>query len=608
MLVPLRRSVVVSTLFAACLITTAAHGDSSPSLISLAETRFPSLTAFERQFVEVIATGKPYSVPREPDLITLRAEVLQWLCASAEANALLPRQGITVTGGRFTGPLYLRYLKLAVPLSLLECELDEVDIDSAEFVAISLAGSRLQTLRGDQIRVQRDLELSNGFTCQQSVRLPFSWIEGHLDLSGARLLEKTADALLADGCRVDGDLRLRADCQAHGRVSLSGARIAGNFDCDRLQIQHDGSVALSLPSARIKGDWTLREAVIHGGVICHSARVDGDIDADHSQIQFPEGTAFRGYAISVGGDLRFVAAKLSGDLLLEAADVGRDLNFADAEFSSGDPPVAVVLQGMTAVRRFRWTGVKFRPEVPVDLDLRSATVGTLYDDESSWPPEGHLRLHGFDYSEIHDDAPFDADSRIRWLRRQHTERFRTQPYEQVADIFRKGGLAVAARQVLIAKEADRAQHMHLTSGDWYWYRVFGPLIAYGYEPWRSFGWMVLVVLMGATFFQIGYWRGWMTPTKVVEFVSAAEGAQPFLSADYPKFNAIIYSLDVFAPFTYLHQANYWVPNPTRGARVRLGFWSPRAGALLRIYLWLHVVAGWLLTSLLVAGLTGLVQH
>ncbi|HET6422650.1 MAG TPA: hypothetical protein VFG20_03140, partial [Planctomycetaceae bacterium] len=82
----------------------------------------------------------------------------------------------------------------------------------------------------------------------------------------------------------------------------------------------------------------------------------------------------------------------------------------------------------------------------------------------------------------------------------------------------------------------------------------------------------------------------------------------YLSADYPKFNAIIYSLDVFAPFTYLHQANYWVPNPTRGERIRLGFWSPRPGELLRVYLWLHVVAGWLLTSLLVAGLTGLVQH
>ena len=608
MSVIIRSGLVVTALFTVCLVTTSVEADSPPGLLSLAEKRFPSLTAFERQFVEVISAGQPFAASKEPMAEPLRAEVLQWLCASAEANAVLPRQGISVTGCRFTGPLSLRYLKLSVPLALLECELEAVDIDSAEFVALSLAGSRLQWLRADQVRVQRDLELSNGFTCQESVRLPFAWIEGHLDFSGARLLEKTADALLADGCRVDGDLRLRADCQAHGRVSLSGARIAGNFDCDRAQLQHDGSIALSLPSARVSGDWTLREADIQGGVICHGARVDGDIDADHSQIAFPEGTAFRGYALSVGGDLRFVAAKLSGDLLLEAADVGRDLNFADAEFSSADPPVAVVLQGMTAVRRFRWTGVKFTPEVPVDLDLRSATVGTLYDDESSWPPAGHLRLHGFDYSEIHDDAPFDADSRIRWLRRQHTERFRTQPYEQVADIFRKGGLAVAARHVLIAKEADRAQHMQLTTGDWYWYRVFGPLIAYGYEPWRSFGWMILVVLLGATFFQIGYWRGWMTPTKVVEFVSAAEGAQPFLSADYPKFNAIIYSLDVFAPFTYLHQANYWVPNPTRGARVRFGFWSPRAGALLRIYLWMHVVAGWLLTSLLVAGLTGLVQH
>ncbi|HET6422534.1 MAG TPA: hypothetical protein VFG20_02550 [Planctomycetaceae bacterium] len=602
-----RRALALSLIACWSLTLPVTAAETPPTLVSLAEARFPSLSAEERKLLEAVSAGNPFSLADDSMAAAIRAEVLQWMCAASDASALLPRQGITVTQAKFTGPLNLRFLKLTVPLSLLKCELEAVDVDSAEFVALSLDGSRITSLRGDQLRVQRDLSLSEGFTCQESLRLPFSWIEGHLDLSGARLLG-TSDALLADGCRVDGDLRLRADCQTHGRVSLAGARIAGNFDCDRAQLNHDGSTALSLPSARINGDWTLREAKLKGGVICHGARVQGDLDADHCEITFPEGTAFRGYALSVGGDLRFVSANLAGDVLLEAADVGRDLNFADAQFDSSDPPVVVTLQGMTAVRRFRWTGVTFRPEAPVDLDLRSATVGILYDDERSWPPEGHLRLHGFDYSEIHDDAPFDAPSRIRWLRRQHRERFRTQPYEQVADIFRKGGLAVAARHVLIAKEADRADHMELTTGDWYWYRVFGPLIAYGYEPWRSFVWMILVVSIGATLFQIGYWKGWMTPTKVVEFVSANEGAQPYLSADYPKFNAIIYSLDVFAPFTYLHQANYWVPNPTRGERIRLGFWSPRPGELLRVYLWLHVVAGWLLTSLLVAGLTGLVQH
>jgi hypothetical protein len=576
-------------------------------LVKLATAQFAPLNAAETALLVAIAHNGEFDAHgvTEP----LRPAVLNWLCTDSAATALVPRRGITLRNAKFAGPCDLRYAKLAVPLSLHGCELESFDVDSAEFLALSLDGSTVQSFRGDQLRVERDLSLKDGFTCRTELRLPFAWIEGHLDLSGAQLLHTQGDALFADGCRVDGDLRLRSGFTAEQRVSLAGARVAGNLDCDAGRFRHADDIALNLPGARIGGDWTLRDATVDGGAVCHGTSVSGDVDADRSRLSFPAGTAFRGYALEVGGDLRFVGAKLSGDVLLEAAEVGRDLNFADAEFDSADPPVDVVLQGLTAVRRFRWTGVKFRQAVPVHLDLRSATTSILFDDRESWPPAGHLRLHGFDYTEIHDDAPFDAASRIEWLRRQHTERFRTQPYEQLAEVFRKGGLAASARDVLIAKEADRAaQAKQLSSAEWFWYRVFGPMIGYGYEPGRALALMIVVVLFGALLFQIGYWRRWMTPMKEVDFVSTTEGVRPFLSPDYPKFNAIVYSLDVFAPLANLHQANYWVPNPQRGRRVPLLFWSPTVGELLRLYLWLHVVAGWTLTSLLIAGLSGLVQH
>jgi hypothetical protein len=407
------------------------HAADAPSLLSLAETRWKPLAPNERLLVESIAAGQVFEIPKDGDTTPLRAEVLQWLCADPAANALLPRQGVMIINARFTGPLKWRYLKLTVPLLLQQCELESIDLDSAEVVALSLSGSRVQAFRGDQLRIQRDLELTEGFRCAGELRLPFAWIEGHLDCSGAELLNTTSDALFGDGMRVDGDLRLREGCKTSQRILLTGVRIAGNLDCDRSQLANPSNIALSLAGARINGDWTMRDATIEVGVVCHGAFVQGDLDGDRSKIRFPTGTAFRGYALEVSGDLRFVGASIAGDVLLEAVDVGRDLNFADAHFDTEVPPVMVTLQGMTAVRRFRWTDVTFRPEAPVHLDLRSATVGILYDDESSWPPEGHLRLQGFDYSEIHDDSPFDAESRIRWLRRQHTERFRTQPYDHM---------------------------------------------------------------------------------------------------------------------------------------------------------------------------------
>jgi hypothetical protein len=581
-------------------------------LVNLAEEHVGRLSPGEQRLVMAAAAGQEFDAAHldgsDRSAEPLRAAVLSWLCTDPSATAALSRRGISVRQATFTGALQLRYAKLATPLSLQDCTLEAVDVSDAELVALTLDGSTVRSFRGDQLRVERDLSLKRGFTCAGDFRLPFAWIEGHLDLSSAKLLNESSDALLGDGCRVDGDVRLRHGFTAVQRVSLANVRIAGSLACDNGHFHHADDIALYLPGSRISGDWTLHEAEVNGGVVCHGASITGDVDADRSRLSFPQGVAFRGYALEVGGDLRFVDATLSGDILLEAAEIGRDLNFADARFDTADPPVHVLLQGLTATRRFRWTGVQFRPEVPVELDLRSASAGVLYDDVQSWPAPGNLRLQGFDYTEIHDDAPFDAPSRIDWLRRQHTQRFRAQPYEQLADIFRKGGQAAAARDVLIAKEADRANQSTLSAGEWLWYRVFGPMIGYGYEPGRAFAWMIAVVLLGAAFFQIGYWRGWMTPMKVVEFVSAAEGAQPYLSPDYPKFNAIVYSLDVFTPLTYLHQADYWVANPQRGERLPLLFWSPTPGELLRIYSWIHVIAGWTLTFLLIAGLSGLVQH
>ena len=59
----------------------------------------------------------------------------------------------------------------------------------------------------------------------------------------------------------------------------------------------------------------------------------------------------------------------------------------------------------------------------------------------------------------------------------------------------------------------------------------------------------------------------------------------------PLFNPIVYSLDSFVPLIDLHQAKYWLPT----------------GLLLRTYHWLHIIAGWALTSLLVVGMTRLVR-
>ena len=94
------------------------------------------------------------------------------------------------------------------------------------------------------------------------------------------------------------------------------------------------------------------------------------------------------------------------------------------------------------------------------LDLRNATTGTLWDERGSWPTKGSLFLHGFVYDGIYDKATIRVDERLDWLHRQPDDRYRAQPYEQLAKVLRESGHDEAAKRILIAKGEER---LRLTS-------------------------------------------------------------------------------------------------------------------------------------------------
>jgi hypothetical protein len=69
-----------------------------------------------------------------------------------------------------------------------------------------------------------------------------------------------------------------------------------------------------------------------------------------------------------------------------------------------------------------------------------------------------------------------------------------------------------------------------------------------------------------------------------------------LPVEYPEFNALVFSIDTLIPFVDLHQETYW--EPASDGWVGGGF---------RFYLWLHIIAGWVFTTVAVAGFTGLIK-
>jgi hypothetical protein len=77
---------------------------------------------------------------------------------------------------------------------------------------------------------------------------------------------------------------------------------------------------------------------------------------------------------------------------------------------------------------------------------------------------------------------------------------------------------------------------------------------------------------------------------------------------YPNFRALTYSIDVFLPIVSFSQEEHWRPG-------NLGFYeqpkerlyNPWTWNWLRMYNRLHIILGWVLTTIAVLGFTGIIR-
>jgi hypothetical protein len=193
-------------------------------------------------------------------------------------------------------------------------------------------------------------------------------------------------------------------------------------------------------------------------------------------------------------------------------------------------------------------------------------------------------------------------------------RYVTQPYTQLASVYRAIGQDEEANKVLVARAERLGELSPVLSAHWFWYGYLGRLIGYGYEPFRAIKIGVAIILVGTLVFAIGHHRNLMAETKLAECVLSQEGEPQRVSPIYPRFNPFVYSLDVFLPFVDLHQICYWIPGErqskpriSRNCLMHLGPFSLKWSAVLRSYLWFQTLAGWTLCTLLAAAVTGIVE-
>ena len=287
-------------------------------------------------------------------------------------------------------------------------------------------------------------------------------------------------------------------------------------------------------------------------------------------------------------------------VLTNSSITGGDLSFTASIFK-GDAEHGVDATRATVTGVFFWNTVSLTPRTL--LILEGVALGCLSDTERSWPQQGNLRINGLTYTSL---APADVEYRLRWLGRQAQTPFYPQPYEQVMRVLRTSGHEKDAIRIAVAREDARRKYGGLGHWSRAWSWLLKVTIGYGYKPHRALVGALVFILLGWLLFGFGYEQGLMIPTKDAEIRNPLAAAIVGAPAGYPSFNPLIYSLDTFLPIVDLDQASKWQPNDHRTCS-SFDRGVP-CGLLLRWYLWVQILMGWLLTTLGVAAITGLVRR
>jgi hypothetical protein len=222
---------------------------------------------------------------------------------------------------------------------------------------------------------------------------------------------------------------------------------------------------------------------------------------------------------SVAGEFRVVTTKLEGQ---PAADL------TDARFGT------LKITGRASAGR---------------VDLTRAKVDIFDDDPVHW--DGDIVVDDFEYTSI-PMAGVTPKQREEWLRRalrasqrktgSPGEVYLPQPYEQLAEAYRRAGDDRAARRIQLAKYGQRN---HVTRWDrWYtklWYVVQDAMIGYGYAPLRAVIWLLALLVSGTILFRYGAQPHSMIPSD----------------RSFTLDDSINYTLNLLLPISGLDEQQVW---------------------------------------------------
>ena len=487
-------------------------------------------------------------------------------------------------------------------------------------------------LSADKIQVDGNVTMEN-VSAKGGVRFPSANINGSMSFDGSTLENVGGIAFFADRIRIAGNLHLRNHFRAIGKVQLSTADIGLTFSCSNGTFINKDGCAILVDDAKIGSIASFRDNFLaEGEVRLLRAHVCGDMYCTAGAFINEHGKALNADGIRIDGSLHlhkgFVA---NGKVQLVYANIGGLLLCDDGYFNNG-----IALEGTRIGKSLFWRNVNGRGHV----NLAFATAG-IFDYGQISQKKFRFTLDGFSYERF--IVTQDASSRINWLNNRARERpFSPQPFQQAAKVLFAMGYDNDARKILLQKERwltkqgklsnwrkikrkiwDTATVLvregRLVEQGELWHkigrRLWDVFAGYGYLLRKTLAWSAGVIMAGWLVFFTANTLCHIVPhqpavvalmnhpdfqaKKECEDIKRPTDAVACMVQEYPRFNSFFYSLDVFIPFFALHQEQYWYPQPKDDNYI--------ARFLLAVWYWMEIIFGWLLTSLLVLSITGLLR-
>jgi sRNA-binding regulator protein Hfq len=568
------------------------------------------------------------------------------------------KYAISLEGAKIAGSVFFR--KNPQPVS---AQMQGFHVEGLVRLFRATIGGNLECQNGKFINPQGDsinaegtdikgsILLRNGFEADGGVRIFGATIGGDLDCQDGKFVGKDKYAISLEGAKVAGNVLFRKTLQAgneqiqgfqaEGTVHLLGATIGRNLICDGGKFINPQGDSINAEGTDIKGSVYFRNGFeANGGVRMFGATIGGDLDCQNGKFVGRDRYAVSLEGARVSNNVLFRKTLQSeseqiqgfqaeGEVRLFRANIGRDLDCYGGKFIN---PQGYTINAQNAnIKGIIFLGEGFESEGTVSLvnakiddsimifgvsnsekmslDLRFSRLRILVDHEDSWMQKGKIYLNDCVYDTISHESPRDAQRRLDWLRLQDLkEEFSPQPYEQLAKVLRSLGHENDAIQVLIAKQEDRLRYGKISILGKIWQGLLGLTIAHGYKPHRALLFAIIFVLYGGLLFDAADSLGWISHSKCEVKTSVSTSSLSQLPKEYPKFNAYIYSLDLFLPIVDLRQKNNWQPNSNTGYEILIPLLKVQWRSVVQYYFYLHILLGWLLTTLWVAGVTGLVRR